>query len=69
MAISNATGSSSGRSGRRSEVRKLNMSGGDLALITERERDTFFNLLFTRNESKVKDFQSTKSSVVAKIKF
>ena len=69
MAISKATGSSSGRSGRRSEVRKLNMSGGDLALITERERDTFFNLLFTRNESKVKDFQSTKSSVVAKIKF
>ena len=32
MAISRATGSSSGRSGRRSEVRKLNMSGGDRTL-------------------------------------
>lgn len=30
IAISKATGSSSGLTGRRSEVRKLNMSGGDL---------------------------------------
>ena len=43
MAISKATGSSSGRSGRRSEVRKLNMSGGDLTLITERGRDFFIS--------------------------
>ena len=41
MAISKATGSSAGRSGRRSEVRKLNMSGGDLALQQrERERES-----------------------------
>ena len=35
MAISKETGSSAGRSGRRSEVRKLNISGGDLILQRE----------------------------------